>query len=137
MLAIENGSAPSSQIRLRFPVKRACVEMLDKNATATVVLPEAGRRTSMRLVAACALLLLAAAGPGLGDSLTGCSESDVTALRDTLRQSACRLVPGQGNRTETEAFQEYVFTKHGAQTSKLVYIKPCIHALSVSSTEFF
>ena len=74
----------------------------------------------MRVAAAFALLLvLVAVGAGLGDSLSRCSESDVTALRDTLRQSACRLVPGQGNMTETEAFQEYVFTKHGERSSKL------------------
>ena len=74
----------------------------------------------LRLVAVCALLfLLVSAWPGLGNSQSRCRESDVTALRDTLRQSACRLVPGRGNMTEAEAFREYVFTKHGAQSSKL------------------
>ena len=71
----------------------------------------------LRLVAACALLLLlVSAGPGLGNSPSRCRESDVTALRDTLRQSTCRVAR---NVTEAEAFQEYVFTKHGPPSCKL------------------
>ena len=72
-------------------------------------------KQTMRLLGwACMLLALARAA--CGD--VGCSDSDVTALRDTLRRSACRLVPGRGNETEVQAFQDYVLRKHGQPSSK-------------------
>ncbi|CAI8045528.1 hypothetical protein GBAR_LOCUS25183, partial [Geodia barretti] len=71
-----------------------------------------GKQT-MKLGWACILLTLAQAG--LGDIVTQCSDPDVTALRDTLRQSACKLVPGRGNDTQTQIFRESVYKKHGQQ----------------------
>ena len=73
----------------------------------------AGKQT-MKLGWACILLTLAQAG--LGDIVTQCSDPDVTALRDTLRQSACKLVPGRGNDTQTQIFRESVYKKHGQQS---------------------
>jgi hypothetical protein len=60
--------------------------------------------------------LLTLAQAGLGDVVTQCSDTDVTSLRDTLRQSACKLVPGRGNDTQTQAFRESVYKKHGQQS---------------------
>ena len=54
-------------------------------------------------------MLVAAA---LADSVSKCSEMDVTGLKDTLRQSACTLTQG-GNATAAEAFKDYVQSKHG------------------------
>ena len=66
------------------------------------------------MVVAYVLLALAISVLGQEDSIVGCSETeyDVTGLKDTLRQSACRLGPG-GNATAAAAFRQYVRTKHG------------------------
>ena len=73
----------------------------------------------MNLFEACILLLAllnvrnvvaAAAGYHL--------QLDVTALTDGLRQSACKLVPGRGNDTQTRTFRESVYEKHGQPSSK-------------------
>lgn len=71
-------------------------------------------KQTMKLGWACILLTLAAVVQGD----TGCSGTDVTALRDTLRQSACKLVPGRGNDTQTREFRENVYKKHGQSSSK-------------------
>ena len=76
----------------------------------------------MKLGWACILLTLAAAVPARGDAVAECSGTDVTALRDTLRQSACKLVPGRGNDTQTQTFREYVYKKNG-ETSKFLRTK--------------
>jgi hypothetical protein len=70
----------------------------------------------MSLFRACLLLALAAAT--LADAVSKCSETDASALRDTLRQSACRL---SRNATERGAFVDSVLTKHGASTSTFPY----------------
>ena len=82
--------------------------------------------------ASCVLLALVAAV--LGEDISQCDGADVTALRDTLRQSACRLAPGRGNASDVQAFRDYVFTKHGAPSSKLLNTlhlplsaPPCLH----------
>lgn len=50
---------------------------------------------------------------------TACAENDATALRDTLRRSACRLGNGRGNATARAAFRESVFARFG-EPSKFV-----------------
>ena len=69
---------------------------------------------AMNLVEAC-ILLLALLNVSAAES---CDVSDVTALKDELRQSACRLVPGRGNDTQTRIFRESVYEKHGQPSSK-------------------
>ena len=64
----------------------------------------------MSLCSPFVLLMLVAAA--LADSVSKCSEMDVTGLKDTLRQSACALTQG-GNATAAEAFKDYVQSKHG------------------------
>jgi hypothetical protein len=66
---------------------------------------------SVKLAASglCLLLALIAATRG-DDAVARCTQTDVTTLRDTLRQSACRL---KANRTEGEAFRAAVRAKHG------------------------
>ena len=55
-------------------------------------------------------LLLALGSTARGDDASRCSQGGVTELRDTLRQSACRL---GANRTEGDVFRARVRAKHG------------------------
>ena len=73
---------------------------------------------SVKLAASglCLLLALIAATRG-DDAVARCTQTDVTTLRDTLRQSACRL---KANRTEGEAFRAAVRAKHGLPDGELL-----------------
>ena len=60
-------------------------------------------------------LLLALVAATRVDAVTSCSQTDVTALRDAMRQSACRL---EANRTAGEMFRAAVRAKHGLPDCK-------------------
>ena len=64
----------------------------------------------------CLLLALIAATRG-DDAVARCSQTDVTELRDALRQSACRL---KANKTEGEEFRAAVRAKHGLPDCELL-----------------
>lgn len=64
----------------------------------------------------CLLLALIAATRG-DDTVAECTQTDVTELKDALRQSACRL---NANRTAGEEFRAAVRTKHGRPDGKLL-----------------
>ena len=81
----------------------------------------------MNLSEAC-ILLLALLNVGNVVAAASCNVSDVTALKDGLRQSACKLVPGRGNDTQTRTFRESVYQKHGQSSSKF----PDIYCLSLT-----
>ena len=74
------------------------------------------------------------------DGVTSCSQTDVTALRDVLRLSACRL---NANRTAGEMFRAAVRAKHSLPHCKslelsIIFIQRCcslIHSLSPDSND--
>ena len=71
----------------------------------------------MTALQVCLLLALVAATCTLGDAVASCGQTDVTVLKDTLRQSACRL---RANRTEGEEFRASVRAKHGLPDCELL-----------------
>ena len=58
--------------------------------------------------------MLALGSTARGDGGSTCSPGGATELRDTLRQSACRL---GGNRTEGDVFRAHVRAKHGVDVA--------------------
>ena len=71
---------------------------------------------SMKFFRGVCLLLALGSSTARGDGGSTCSPGGVTELRDTLRQSACRL---RGNRTEGDIFRAHVQAKHGVGASEL------------------
>ena len=76
----------------------------------------------MKLSEACILLLALLNVRNVATAAAAAASNnvqfDVTALKDELRQSACKLVPGRGNDTQTQTFRESVYEKHGQSSSK-------------------
>ena len=73
-------------------------------------------RWAMTALQVCLLLALVAATCTLGDAVASCDQTDV---KNTLRQSACRL---RANRTEGEEFRASVRAKHGLPDCELLRI---------------
>ena len=48
-------------------------------------------------------------------TVSGCKDIPAVTFKNALRESRCKL---RRNNTEVDAFEAYVFTKHGARTGK-------------------
>ena len=71
----------------------------------------------MKFVAFRVDLLLTLIAATTGDVVASCNQTNPTALRNALRQSACRL---KAYRTEGEEFRASVRAKHGLPDGKLL-----------------